>query len=94
MKYSRRPDIVEMVIFDHEGKKTALDTGGAWCYLEINVKIIRDKNGRAAWKNPTPTGNRMIAIGFTKADGEVYDGSIHLEGKIVAAFRFGKFDDS
>ena len=93
MKYNKRPDIVEMVIFDHEGKKTALNTGEAWCYLEINAGIIRDENGRAAWKDPTPTGKRMIAIACTKHNGEVFDGSIRLEGKRVAAFRFGLFSE-
>ena len=90
-KYTRRPDISEILILDHEGNPTKCAQGGAWCYLEINAGIIQDENGRAAWKDPTPTGNRMIAIGFTKVGDEVYDGDISLEGRKVAVFRFGTF---
>lgn len=91
--YNTRPDIVEMVILDHEGKPTKLNTEEAWCYLEINMGIIKDSAGRAEWKDPTPTGNRMIAIACTKFNGETYDGAINYKGKKVAVFRFGKFDE-
>lgn len=88
-KYTRRPDVAELLVLDHEGNPTKCAQGAAWAYLEINLGIIKDKNGRPAWKDPTPTGNRMIAIGFTKVGDEVYDGDISLEGRKVAVFRFG-----
>jgi hypothetical protein len=82
-----------MIILDHEGEFTKLDTGEAWCYLEINCGIIKDDRGRAEWKDPTPTGNRMIAMACTKTNGETFDGSITVGGKKVAVFRFGKFEE-
>ncbi len=90
--YTRRPDVVEMIILDHEGKPTKLNTKEAWVYLEINMGIYKDSAGRAEWKDPTPTGKRMIAIACTKLNGEIYDGSISNEGKKVAVFRFGRFE--
>ena len=93
-KYTRRPDIVEMLVLDHEGNPTKCVQYDAWCYLELNAGIIKDENGRAEWKDPTPTGKRSIAIGLTKVGDEKYDGSISLEGKRLAVFRFGTFDSA
>ncbi len=90
--YNTRPDIVEMILLC-SGQPTNHTTEEAWRYLESNVGIIKDGNGRAAWKDPTPTGNRMIAIACTKLNGQTYDGSINHKGKKVAVFRFGKFDE-
>jgi hypothetical protein len=70
-----------------DGNPTKLDTGGAWCYLEINAGVIQSKSGRPDWKDPTPTGNRSIMFGCTKMDHGIYDGAIMLEGKPVAVFR-------
>lgn len=78
--------VKEMIILDHEGNRTKLNTSGAWCYLEINAGIIKDQNGRPNWKDPTPTGDRMLMQGCTKMDHGTYDGAIYLEGKIVAVY--------
>lgn len=90
--YNKRPDIEEMILLC-SGAPTTHTTEDAWSYLEKECGVIKDKNGRAAWKDPTPTGNRMIAIACTKLDGQTYDGSISYGGKKVAVFRFGKFDE-
>ncbi len=87
------PNVVEMVILDHEGNLTNLNTGEAWCYLEINAGVIKGVNVRPSWKDPTPTGKRAIMFGLTKHLGERYDGCILLEDKRVALFRLGKLDD-
>lgn len=86
------PNVVEMIVLDQEGKPTRLDTGGAWCYLEINCGIIKGENVRPTYKDPTPTGKRAIIFGLTKHNGEKYDGCILNEDKRVAVFRLGKLD--
>ena len=47
------PNVVEMVILDHEGNFTKLNTSEAWCYLEINLRIVKGENVRPEWKDPT-----------------------------------------
>jgi hypothetical protein len=89
---TERPSVVEMIVLDQVGQPTKLDTGGAWCYLEINAGIIKGKNNRPTWKDPTPTGKRSIMFGLSKVNGEHYDGSISLEDKTVAVFRLGKLN--
>ncbi len=91
--YNTRPDIVEMILLNESGEPMTTTTEEAWRYLEENHGIIKDSAGRAEWKDPTPTGNRMIGIGFTKVGDSVYDGSIRIKGCRVAVFRFGKFDE-
>jgi hypothetical protein len=90
--YNTRPDVVDMVLLC-SGAPTTHTTEEAWRYLEKTYGVIKDSAGRAAWKDPTPTGKRMIGIGFTKVGDSVYDGSIRFDGKRVAVFRFGKFDE-
>ena len=88
-----KANVVEMIILDHEGNLTKLNTSEAWCYLEINARVIKGVNVRPDWKDPTPTGKRNISFALTKHNGEKYDGSITLEGKKVAVFRLGRLDD-
>ena len=85
-------NVVEMIILDHEGIPTKLNTSEAWCYLEINAGILKGVNVRPEWKDPTPTGDRAIIFGLTKHNGEKYDGCILLEDKRVAVFRLGRLD--
>jgi hypothetical protein len=89
---TENPNVVEIIILDHEGQPTKLNTVEAWCYLEINAGIIKGKNVRPDWKDPTPTGERAIMFGLTKHNGEIYDGCILLQDKRIAVFRLGKLN--
>jgi len=89
---TKTPNVVEIIILDHEGQPTKLDTAEAWCYLDLNAGVVKGKNVRPDWKDPTPTGNRSICFALTKHNGEKYDGSITLEGKKIAVFRLGKLN--
>ena len=93
--YNTRPDIVEMILlYPNEGDGfMTTTTEEAWRYLEHEFGLIKDERGRAEWKDPTPTGDRMIAIACTKTNGETFDGSITAGGKKVAVFRFGRFEE-
>ncbi len=89
--YNRRPDVAEMILLC-SGVPTRHTTEEAWSYLEKEYGIVKDSAGRAEWKDPAQTGNRMIAIACTKLNGQIYDGSIRYDGKQVAVFRFGRVE--
>ena len=94
-KYTRRPDVVEMVLLNNSEMSTEL----AWEWLAL-IGVIKSASGRPEWAEPTSPYPRMIAFGFTKieteVDGEIvvenYDGDISYGGKQVAVFRFGRFE--
>jgi hypothetical protein len=93
--YTRRPDVVEMILLNNREMSTEL----AWEWLRL-IGIIKSASGRPEWKEPTSPYPRMIAFGFTKIETEVdgetivetYDGDISYGSKKVAVFRFGRFE--
>lgn len=84
------PNVVEMILLDHEGREQDISTERAWETLESKIGVIKGTNIRPAWKDPTPTGNRAIMFGLTKIENRKYDGSIYFDGVLVAVFRLGK----
>lgn len=91
--YSRRPDVVEMILLYPDGSFMTTTTEESWRYLEHEFGLIKDEQGRAEWKDPSPTKDRMIGIACTKINGETFDGSITADGRKVAVFRFGRFQE-
>ncbi len=83
-------NVVEMILLDHNGEEHDVSTEKAWETLESKIGIIKGKNIRPDWKDPTPTDNRMIAFACTKIKDRVYDGSIRFNDVLVAVFRLGK----
>ena len=84
------PNVVEMILLDHNQEEHDVPTEKAWETLESKIGIIKGENVRPAWKDPTPTGNRMIAFACTKIKDRKYDGSIRFNGVLIAVFRLGK----
>lgn len=86
-------NVVEMVLLDHDQNEHDVPTEQAWQTLESKIGIIKGKNVRPSWKNPTPTGNRSIIFGTTKIEDRKYDGAIYFDGVCVAVFRLGRLAD-
>ena len=82
-----------MILLDHNGEEHDVSTESAWESLEKKIGIIKGENVRPAWKDPTPTGKRMIGFACTKIGDRVYDGSIRFDGVRMAVFRLGRLDD-
>ena len=88
-----KPNVVEMILLDHNQEEHDVPTDKAWESLELKIGIIKGENVRPDWKDPTPTGKRMIAFACTKIKDRKYDGSIRFNGVLIAVFRLGKLDD-
>jgi len=85
-------NVVEMILLDHNQEEHDVWTEKAWETLESKIGIIKGENIRPDWKDPTPTGNRIIAFACTKIGDRMYDGSIRFDGVLVAVFRLGGID--
>jgi hypothetical protein len=88
-----KANVVEMILLDHNQEEHDVPSEKAWETLESKFGVIKGKNVRPDWKDPTPTGKRMISFACTKIGDRKYDGSIHFGGIQVAVFQLGRLDD-